>query len=261
MLAWDERSAPSPAAPTSATGAPSITLPATTPSAWARSLSIGQGPCLTTGSVITLADAAWSGAVGEITSVRSMASGSVDAGTKADGSFFAMSGAAGSAIDKTEVDSTKSTLPKLSSARCTSGARSRRWRRIERVAGDIAGSMAIHSCVSTDATRSTGAATDISSSANSATSMAGGSASAMARALAARTGGATSGRIARSRAIAAGDAGTRRRPIRSTSCRHADCAPNGDDMSAASTVSRLSSKRTVATSPTRRRRARVVTIS
>ena len=42
--------------------------------------------------------------------------------------------------------------------------------------------------------------------------------------------------------------GLARRPIRSTSCRHADCAPNGVDMSAESTVSRLSSKRKVASS-------------
>jgi hypothetical protein len=91
--------------------------------------------------------------------------------------------------------------------------------------------------------RSTGAAIDNSSSANMLTSAAGGLAKARERALAARTGGGTWARIACNRAIASAEAGTRPRPIRSTNCRQADCAPKGEETSAANTVSRLSSKR------------------
>ena len=162
--------------------------------------------------------------------------------TGLDGAVAA-SAATGSASLMSAAGSTKSTLPKLSSERLTAGERSRRWRRIERPAGESAGSRSIQSSLSSCATRSTGIAMAISSSANSRTSAGGGSANATDRALAARTGGGTFGRSAFSRAIASASAGTRPRPIRSTSCRQADWAPNGVDMSAERTVSRLSSKR------------------
>jgi hypothetical protein len=91
--------------------------------------------------------------------------------------------------------------------------------------------------------RRTGAATEVSSSANTPTSAAGGVAKAIARALAERTLTGTDPRRRLSSPIVSLSASTRPRPTRSTSCRHADCAPNGVDMSDPRTVSRLSSKR------------------
>ncbi len=137
----------------------------------------------------------------------------------------------------------KSIGPNDSSARPTSAERSRRWRNTDRPAGDISGSIAIHSSVDSSAMRSTGAEIARSSSANSRTSGAGGRAKANARALAARIVAGTCGRIDRNRVIAMSLAGARPRPIRSTSCRHAVCAPKGVDISAVKTVSRLSSNR------------------